>query len=138
MATSDLVRTHGVLLVQFDAVAYSVPLPEGSAGGTTPARTLSGGPRATYRIEPNEVLMNTLAGRALRDDIGDCPVANGSVSFLLIGSDGTMAMDNTKTGKRELLTAFDTGDRLLLAWTGQWKTDIFNATDQVDFVREQL
>lgn len=52
------------------------------------------------------------------------PAKNGKVTFILISPDGEeILFDNTVTGKRELLQK---PGKLIAAWTGQWKTDIFD------------
>lgn len=77
-------------------------------------------------------------GYALRDDIEECPLAAGHVTFLYVGENGALSMSNNMSAKRAMLDALVPGDRLLMAWTGQWKTDIFDLTGQVTYVRARL
>jgi hypothetical protein len=55
----------------------------------------------------------------------------GIYSLILVKVDGSAQYANTATGKDRLVSEFDpTTDLLLMAWTGQWKTDIFHLTKE--------
>jgi hypothetical protein len=60
------------------------------------------------------------------------PARNGRVTFILIPPDGKeILFGNTVTHKREMLGK---PGRLIAAWTGEWKTDIFD----LEPVRKEL
>ena len=64
------------------------------------------------------------------------PHASRLVTYLWLDADGSMSQTQGKPEKRAMLervlAAPDAGHRLLLAWTGQWRTDIFVVDDPRD------
>jgi len=55
----------------------------------------------------------------------------GIFSLILVKANGVAHFANSATGKGKIVSAFDpVTDLLLIAWTGQWKTDIFHLTKE--------
>jgi hypothetical protein len=64
------------------------------------------------------------------------PVRSPKVTRIHIKKSGTIRADHTVSGKYKILEDFAKGDLLLAAWTGQYRTDIFNL--DIKEVRKQL
>ncbi len=64
------------------------------------------------------------------------PVRSSAVTWIHIKTDGSIRADHTVTGKYDILDNFVKGDLLLGAWTGQYKTDIFDL--DIKIVRKLL
>jgi hypothetical protein len=45
--------------------------------------------------------------------------------MILVRANGAVVFENTKGGKDHLVDVYQTGDLLLFAWSGQWRTDVF-------------
>lgn len=54
------------------------------------------------------------------------PVRSPAVTWIHIKKDGSIRADHTVTGKYDIMENFVKGDLLLCAWTGQYRTDIFD------------
>jgi len=71
--------------------------------------------------------------RTLPDDFRHKIRTNGGMTLILITEFGDMSFENSSPVKKDALIADyneDGGDTLLLAWTGQYKTDIFLLTQE--------
>ena len=69
--------------------------------------------------------MSTSFTSNLRPYTSDLPVTEALVTAILIrGSE--VRQEHTKTGKRELLSLYQPGDKLMAAWTGNYRTNIFD------------
>jgi hypothetical protein len=68
----------------------------------------------------------------LRDITSNFPHSirnSGLFTLILVAPDGGIQFENNRTGKDNLVNLFQTnGGKLMMAWTGQYKTDIFNVT----------
>jgi hypothetical protein len=53
------------------------------------------------------------------------------LTLILVKESGEAMFANTRTGKDELIAQFNPqADLLLLAWTGEWRTDIFHLSSE--------
>src|SRR5262249_15754736 len=61
-------------------------------------------------------------------DGGPATCWNGSSGLVLVKKTGEIIYGRVTGEKKELLARYQEGDVLLLAWHGQWQTDIFIVT----------
>jgi hypothetical protein len=54
---------------------------------------------------------------------------NRGVTLILVKTDGTVHSASNQGDKDALKSKYQDGDLLMLAWVGQWRTDIFHVTD---------
>ena len=70
---------------------------------------------------------DSTALRTLPADFGDHrELKDPLYTFVCITGAGVIAAANTVAEKQQMLDAFQGGDTLLLAWHGQYKTDMFS------------
>ena len=56
---------------------------------------------------------------------------SGIITLILITEFGDISFENTATGKDKLMESYNPdADTMLMAWTGQYKTDIFELTPE--------
>ena len=70
------------------------------------------------------------------DETEIVPVRSPAVTWIHIKKDGGIRADHTVTGKYDIMDNFVKGDLLLGAWTGQYRTDIFDL--DIKIVRKLL
>lgn len=63
---------------------------------------------------------------------GDFPYSDiraaRELTLVLIKAGGVAGWANDRAGKDAIVAAFEPVDTLLMAWTGQWRTDMFRLT----------
>ena len=69
---------------------------------------------------------------AFRSIPADFPYADiraaRELTLVLIKANGESGFASDRAGKDATVAAFEPGDLLLMAWTGQWRTDMFRLT----------
>jgi len=71
--------------------------------------------------------------RKLPDDFDRHLRNDSGMTMILMDGDKKFSFENTRLGKDQIVQSFRDGDSdcvLLLAWTGQYKTDIFEITEE--------
>ena len=66
--------------------------------------------------------------RTLPDELPSALRTDQGMTFISIKSDGTARYGRTVADKDAIVEEHTDGDLLLLAWTGQWRTDVFLVT----------
>lgn len=63
----------------------------------------------------------------LRSDADNpLPYRDRIVTLVHVAKNGKVASDHTISGKKEILESYQSGDLLMAAWTGQYRTDMFS------------